>query len=59
MCECHHGTAYTRMMADYSGIHSAGQSYGVEPLCWRTVPDEEEINVTRYGFTAAGNFRIR
>ena len=20
--ECHHGTAYTKMMADYSGIHS-------------------------------------
>ena len=25
--ECHHGTAYTKMMADYSGIHSEVRDY--------------------------------
>nr|WP_027871516.1 glycosyl hydrolase family 65 protein [[Eubacterium] cellulosolvens] len=26
-CECHHGTAYTKMVADYSGIHSEADYY--------------------------------
>ena len=26
-CECHHGTAYTKMFADYSGIHSEADYY--------------------------------
>ena len=54
--ECHHGTAYTRMMADYSGIHSEvryyvplGQSYEVWSLCVENCSDKErEINVTGY-----------
>ena len=63
--ECHHGTAYTRMMADYSGIHSEvryyvplGQSYEVWSLCVENCSDKErEINVTGYAeFTNNSNY---
>ena len=63
--ECHHGTAYTRMMADYSGIHSEvryyvplGQSYEVWSLCVENCSyKEREINVTGYAeFTNNSNY---
>ena len=54
--ECHHGTAYTKMMADYSEIHSEvryyvplNQSYEVWNLAVTNTSDRmRKINVTGY-----------
>lgn len=63
--ECHHGTAYTKMMADYSGIHSEvryyvplGKSYEVWNLAITNATDKERnINVTGYAeFTNNSNY---
>ena len=64
-CECHHGTAYTKMLTDYSGIHSEvryyvplGQSHEVWSLCVENCSDRErEISVTGYAeFTNNSNY---
>ncbi|MBU9870564.1 MAG: N,N'-diacetylchitobiose phosphorylase, partial [Blautia sp.] len=63
--ECHHGTAYTKMMADYSEIHSEvryyvplGQSYEVWNLKVTNCSDRKrEISVTGYAeFTNNSNY---
>lgn len=63
--ECHHGTAYTKMMADYSGIHSEvryyvplGKSYEVWSLAITNDTDKvRSINVTGYAeFTNNSNY---
>ena len=54
--ECHHGTAYTKMMADYSQIHSEvryyvplNQSYEVWNLAVTNTSDRmRKINITGY-----------
>lgn len=63
--ECHHGTAYTKMMADYSGIHSEvryyvplNKSYEVWNLALTNNSDKtRSINVTGYAeFTNNSNY---
>ena len=63
--ECHHGTAYTRMLADYSGIHSEAlyyvpldQTYEVWNLKLRNDSAEaRELTVTGYAeFTNHSNY---
>ena len=63
--ECHHGTAYTKMMADYSGIHSEAlyyvplnQTYEVWNLKVTNRSDvERELTVTGYAeFTNNNNY---
>ncbi len=63
--ECHHGTAYTKMMAEYSQISSEvryyvplNQSYEVWNLKLTNNSDEErELNVTGYAeFTNNSNY---
>ena len=63
--ECHHGTAYTKMMADYSGIHSEvryyvplGKSYEVWSLAITNDTDKvRSVNVTGYAeFTNNSNY---
>ena len=63
--ECHHGTAYTKMMADYSQIHSEvryyvplNQSYEVWNLAVTNTSDRmRKINVTGYAeFTNNSNY---
>lgn len=63
--ECHHGTAYTKMMAEYSKISSEvryyvplNQSYEVWNLKLTNNSDEErELNVTGYAeFTNNSNY---
>ena len=63
--ECHHGTAYTKMMADYSGIHSEvryyvplGKSYEVCSLAITNDTDKvRSVNVTGYAeFTNNSNY---
>lgn len=63
--ECHHGTAYTKMMAEYSKISSEvryyvplNQSYEVWNLKLTNDSDEErELNVTGYAeFTNNSNY---
>lgn len=63
--ECHHGTAYTKMMADYSEIHSEvryyvplDQSYEVWNLAVTNTSDRmRKINVTGYAeFTNNSNY---
>lgn len=63
--ECHHGTAYTKMMADYSEIHSEvryyvplNQSYEVWNLAVTNTSDRmRKINVTGYAeFTNNSNY---
>lgn len=63
--ECHHGTAYTKMMADYSEIHSEvryyvplDESYEVWSLRLTNDSDRErDINVTGYAeFTNNSNY---
>ena len=63
--ECHHGTAYTKMMADYSGIMSEvryyvplNQSYEVWNLKVTNNCDEiRELNITAYAeFTNNSNY---
>ncbi|MDO4621971.1 MAG: N,N'-diacetylchitobiose phosphorylase [Eubacteriales bacterium] len=54
--ECHHGTAYTKMLADYSGIHSEvryyvplNQTYEVWNLAvTNNSPETRELNITGY-----------
>lgn len=63
--ECHHGTAYTTMMADYSGIHSEvkyyvplNKSYEVWNLSLTNNSDKiRELNITGYAeFTNNSNY---
>lgn len=63
--ECHHGTAYTKMMADYSGIHSEAlyyvplnQTYEVWNLKVTNRSDvERDLTVTGYAeFTNNNNY---
>ena len=63
--ECHHGTAYTKMMADYAGIHSEvryyvplNQSYEVWNLSVTNKSDKErEISIFGYAeFTNNSNY---
>ena len=63
--ECHHGTAYTKMMADYSDIHSEvryyvplNKSYEVWNLCVTNKSDRpRKLNITGYAeFTNNSNY---
>ncbi|MDD3416654.1 MAG: N,N'-diacetylchitobiose phosphorylase [Lachnospiraceae bacterium] len=63
--ECHHGTAYTKMMADYSEIHSEvryyvplNESYEVWSLRLTNDSDRKrDVNVTGYAeFTNNSNY---
>lgn len=63
--ECHHGTAYTRMLADYSGIHSEAlyyvpldKSYEVWNLkVTNNSAAERSLNITGYAeFTNNNNY---
>ncbi|MDD6305291.1 MAG: N,N'-diacetylchitobiose phosphorylase [Lachnospiraceae bacterium] len=63
--ECRHGTAYTKMQADYSGIHSEvryyvplDKDYEVWNLCVTNRTDKErKLNVTGYAeFTNQSNY---
>ena len=63
--ECHHGTAYTKMMADYSGIHSEvryyvplNKTYEVWNLSVTNNSDKaRSINITGYAeFTNNSNY---
>ena len=63
--ECHHGTAYTKMIAEYSDIKSEvkyyvplNQSYEVWNVCLTNNSDvERELNVTGYAeFTSNSNY---
>ncbi len=63
--ECHHGTAYTKMMADYSGIHSEvryyvplNKTYEVWNLSVTNNSDKaRSLNITGYAeFTNNSNY---
>lgn len=63
--ECHHGTAYTKMMADYSGIHSEvryyvplNKTYEVWNLSVTNNSDKaRNLNITGYAeFTNNSNY---
>lgn len=63
--ECHHGTAYTKMMADYSGIHSKvryyvplNKTYEVWNLSVTNNSDKaRSLNITGYAeFTNNSNY---
>lgn len=63
--ECHHGTAYTKMLADYSGIHSEAlyyvpldEAYEVWSLRLTNESDEpRSLNITGYAeFTNNSNY---
>ena len=63
--ECRHGTAYTKMQADYSGIHSEvryyvplDRAYEVWNVCIaNTSAEERELTVTGYAeFTNNSNY---
>ena len=63
--ECHHGTAYTKMMADYSGIHSEviyyvplNKTYEVWDLSVTNNSDKaRSLNITGYAeFTNNSNY---
>ena len=63
--ECHHGTAYTRMLADYSGIHTEtlyyvplNEAYEVWNLTIRNDSAEErELSIAGYAeFTNNSNY---
>jgi len=63
--ECHHGTAYTKMLADYSGIHSEAlyyvpldQTYEVWNLrLTNQSAEDRELTVTGYAeFTNNNNY---
>ena len=65
--ECHHGTAYTKMMADYSGIHSEvryyvplNKTYEVWNLSVTNNSDKaRSLNITgAFHFHAEGAFLI-
>ena len=65
--ECHHGTAYTRMVADYKGIHSEvtyyvplDKAYEVWNLTLTNQSDKErELSVTGYAeFTNHSNYEM-